>query len=688
MSENDGSSKPQGEVSPSTEAALDPDSVRDVFVSYASQDVVVANAVVVALERVQITCWIAPRDVVPGALYADGIIRAITGSKVFVLVLSQNAIASKHVGKEVERASSKGRPIVTLRTDAAPLTPALEYFLSESQWIDVDAARPEKAVTQVVNAVRRHMAGEHPIDPRVASNTAHTPKSAGSGNRVGMQRAWRPSMAAVALAVVLVLAAAYIVIERFGGFTNNIADKPVAATAPAVQNALPAVVISEKSVAVLPFVDMSEKKDQEYFSDGLSEELIDMLTKVSDLRVPARTSSFYFKGKQATIADIAKALGVANVLEGSVRKSGNTIRITAQLIRVDSGYHLWSETYDRKLDDIFKIQDEIATRVVDALQISLKGGALPSSVGTQSVKAYNLFQQGHHIAQMASNDAQNETALDLIQQAITADPAFAIAWATKSQVLDDLRRGPEARHAAEEALRLNPSLPESHTALARVMIVDDSDLRGAEKHLELAIELDPNNSWALSWMGQIAGFKGDFDKGIKIFKTIIARDPVDTERYKGLSFVYFLAGQYEAALAADRRARELTPSWPGQHFFAAQILMAKGNAAGALAELDLENDQRLRDGCGCRVLMYDALGRKSEADAALAKLEKTKANEEGYEIARVYADRGQLDLAFKWFDRALGNHDYSMFSIKFDPLLKNVRTDPRYQALLVKLNLI
>ena len=685
MSENDGSSKPQGEGSPSAEGARDPDAVRDVFVSYASQDVVAANAVVQALEHGQITCWIAPRDVVPGALYADGIIRAITAAKVFVLVLSRNAIASKHVGKEVERASSKGRPIVTIRTDTAPLTRALEYFLSESQWIDADATKPEKAVTQVVNAVRRHLAGESSSDPRVDLKTTSL---SGNGNRLGAKPVGRPSKAAIVTVAVLVLAAGYFMINRFAGLTHQVTDKPIAVTVPSVQSTLPAApAISEKSVAVLPFVDMSEKKDQEYFSDGLSEELIDMLTKVSDLQVPARTSSFYFKGKQATVAEIAKTLGVANVLEGSVRKSGNTLRITAQLIRVATGYHVWSETYDRKIDDIFEIQDEIAAKVVDALQISLKNGALSASVGTQSVKAYNLYQQGHHIAQMASNDAQNETALDFVEQAIVADSAFALAWATKSQILDDLRRGSEARHAAEEALRLNPNIPESHTALARVMIADDSDLRGAETHLMRAIELDPRNSWALAWTGQVAGYKGHFDGAIETFQSILTRDPVNSDRYGGLSDVYFLAGRYGAALAADRRARELNPGRPGQHFFAAQILMAKGDAAGALAELELEKDERLRDGCGCRVLMYDALGRKSEADAVLAKLEKTKANEEGYEIARVYADRGQLDLAFQWFNRALGNHDYSMFSIKYDPLLKNVQSDPRFKQLLIKLGL-
>jgi TolB-like protein len=654
---------------------LDTASDRDVFVSYASQDSELANAVVLALERNGLSCWIAPRDVVPGDLYADGIIRAITASKVFVLVLSHNAIASGHVGKEVERASSKRRPIVALRTDMTPLTPALEYFLSESQWIELHAGQTDAALAKVVDAVRRQR-GAEPAKPSayLESKTSHSSK--------------RPQIMGFALVGLLVAVVAYFVVQRFPGSGLAKQSPSEAASVPAVQTVVPAApVISEKSVAVLPFVDMSEKKDQEYFSDGLSEELIDMLTKVSDLRVPARTSSFYFKGKSEDIPTIAKRLLVAHVLEGSVRKSGNTVRITAQLIRADNGYHVWSETYDRKLDDIFKIQDEIAGKVVAALQLNLKGGTLPALAGTQSVKAYNLYLQGQQIARMASNDAQNETALNFIRQALTEDPAFVQAWARESQILDDLRRGPEARHAAEEALRLGPDLPDSHTALARVIIVNDSNLRETEKHLKRAIELDPHNSWALSWMGTLAAFKGRFDEGIDIFKNDISRDPVNNVRYRDLANLYFMAGQYNAALAADQRSRELNPGSPGQHFFAAQILMAKGDAAGALAELDLEKDENLRDGCGCRIVMYDALGRKAEADAALAKLEKTSANEDGYEIGRVYANRGDLNAAFTWFDRALRNHEYNLFGIKVDPLLKNVRSDPRFNRLLIKLGL-
>ncbi len=282
----------------------------DVFIGYASQDTAVANAIVETLETHGVRCWIAPRDVTPGSHYADGIMSAISGAKALVLVLSGSALTSKHVGKEVERASSKGRPIIALHTDAVPLTPAFEYFLSESQWIDVGVGGVAAVSGKLVEAVRRHLNPTAPAEP-----SGHTAIPAASRAAGKLRKKWTIAAAVAIVAGTLV----WLLADRFWISKHVAEEKPVAAIASATVPAAPA--IPEKSVAVLPFVDMSEKKDQEYFSDGLSEELIDMLTKIPDLRVPARTSSFYFKGKQATVADIAKALSVSHVLEGSVRKN-------------------------------------------------------------------------------------------------------------------------------------------------------------------------------------------------------------------------------------------------------------------------------------------------------------------------------------------------------------------------------
>src|ERR1700733_10890904 len=324
-----------------------------VFVSYASQDQIVADAVCEALERRGIACWIAPRDVTPGEFYADAIVRALNEARILVLVLTENSVASPHVLREIERTSAKRHPIISLRIGSLVLPPALEYFLSASRWLEARTTGIDSALPKLAAAVQRLLTPSTGGDAKQAGEVGELaagffPHSSGTGPS---QRLTRPLVAIIAIMAAIL---GYVVVDRFWLAKHAMSEQPVAAAAPArasIEKATP-----KKSVAVLPFVDMSEKKDQEYFSDGLSEELIDLLTKVPNLRVPARTSAFYFKGKQTTIAEIAKALGVAHVLEGSVRKSGSNLRITVQLIRADNGYHMWSETYDRKLDDISRFR--------------------------------------------------------------------------------------------------------------------------------------------------------------------------------------------------------------------------------------------------------------------------------------------------------------------------------------------
>jgi TolB-like protein len=378
-----------------------------VFISYASLDSAIAETACEALEKAGVTCWIAPRDVTPGAFYGDEIVHAIDAAKAIVLILSRNAAISPHVLREVERAASKRHAVISLRIDTASLPAGLEYFLNTSQWLDASSGGTARGLPKLVSAVQ--VAIQAPTVTPTGVPTAHAPapaESARSRKRMAFVVASLVSLGLVGFAA-----------DRLWLSSHRAAATPATtpvASAPVPVTAAPA--IPEKSVAVLPFVDMSEKKDQEYFSDGLSEELIDMLTKVPGLRVPARTSSFYFKGKQATVPEIAKALGVADVLEGSVRKSGNHLRITAQLVRADNGYHLWSETYDRQLDDIFKVQDDIAGAVVKALKVSLLEGQTPRATPTTNTEAYTLYLQGRSFWPRHSA-ADNKKAADCLPRA-------------------------------------------------------------------------------------------------------------------------------------------------------------------------------------------------------------------------------------------------------------------------------
>jgi TolB-like protein/cytochrome c-type biogenesis protein CcmH/NrfG len=656
----------------------------DVFISYASQDAAVADAVVRSLERAGLRCWIAPRDVVPGALYADEIVRAINESMVVVLVLSEQAIASPHVGKEIERASSKHRRIVALRTDSATLTRAFEYFLSESQWIDVGSAGIEAMGAKLVDAVRRHLAPGAGVEPAVPSDRRTLARKSATP---------QPRWILIASVAVLAMALAYFVVEKFWLSKHATSERPIAAVTSAVAPAT--LAISEKSIAVLPFVDMSEKKDQEYFSDGLSEELIDKLTKIPDLRVPARTSSFYFKGKSEDIPTIARRLMVAHVLEGSVRKSGMNLRITVQLVRADNGYHLWSQTYDRKLDDIFKIQDDIAAEVVSALKVSLANSSASKGTTPKNTEAYTLYLQGRAINRNAGNKAQFDGAAEYMRQAIKADPTFAEAWAGLATVLSNEvvfnygRADPvtaEMRRAAQRSLALDPNLPDAHRINGEIYRIIDWDWEGAVAEYQKAYDLDPSDADSASALaGALFWLHGESDSVLALLQKAIDLDPVNPHCYTSIGIYYYGAGKLPEAELAYRKAIDLLPTGPGFHANLGQVLLLHGDAAAALAEFQRDPDESdQRQGAA---MAYFALGRRAETDAALAEMERLDATADPAGIAEALALRRETDQAFAWLERAYQQREPGLEQIKFDPLLKSLHGDPRWKAFLRKMNL-
>ena len=393
-----------------------------VFISYASADAGIAEQACAALEAAGIPCWIAPRDVRPGDPYAAAIVEAINGCRLMVIVLSKNAIDSPHVLREVERASSKKRPLLSIRVDSTALPAELEYFLSSNHWLDASGGPVERDYASLVAAVRGRLGSSRQGDAHPQPAAAPIPPGAAPQSRAGGRR---PAL--VAAVAVLGLTLAYFAADRI--WLHKRSEPATRATSAGTP-----VAATEKSIAVLPFADMSEKHDQEYFSDGMAEEIIDLLVKVPELKVPARTSSFYFKGKATRIQDIARELGVANILEGSVRKSGDHLRVTAQLVRADTGFHLWSETYDRQLEDVFKTQDEIAGSVVKALKVSLLKADAPSTPLTTSSEAYELYLQARALASRGDTDDTIKGYADL-QQAVALDPKFALAWAALAEML-------------------------------------------------------------------------------------------------------------------------------------------------------------------------------------------------------------------------------------------------------------
>jgi TolB-like protein/tetratricopeptide (TPR) repeat protein len=633
---------------------------RSVFISYASHDAGVAQELCSALEAAGFSCWIAPRDVTPGAQYADAIVRAINEAQALVVLLSAAAISSSHVGREVERAASKRKQIIAFRLDAETLNPALEYFLGESQWIDVPALGMSAALAKLEMAV-----GQGRVIP--ASPISALTPGGPTKNRI-----------AIAAAIILCMCGAAAVGVHL--WWPNRHEAPAA------------VATIEKSIAVLPFVDMSEKKDQEYFGDGMAEEIIDLLAKVPDLRVPARTSSFYFKGKSTKVPDIARELGVTNVLEGSIRRSGDRLRVAVQLVRADTGYHLWSETYDRPFDDVFKLQDDIANAVVQALQITLMGGPLTRRRGgTQNFDAYQLYLralssmfQGTRTSLLAARDD--------FDQAIRLDPDFGLAWAelsrdtlflTNYEVLS-LHEGYErARQLAQHALQLSPDLAEAHGTLANVHRNYDWDWAGSAEEVRKALALDPTNPAALTRAGQLSYTLGHWDDAERQLRLALVRDPLFNVAMWSLGTAQYGAGRFAAAEATYRRVLALAPGFYLARPYLAKTLLAEGKPEAALTMMQTpESESQF-----FLPIVLQAAGHQRESDEALKALATGFADTQAYYVAMTYAYRNDRDVAFQWLERAYQQKEQHFVEFVGEPLFKNLVKDPRYKAFLKKMNL-
>jgi TolB-like protein/Tfp pilus assembly protein PilF len=657
-----------------TDAPSNPN--RNVFISYASQDKAVADAVCEALERAGVVCWIAPRDVTPGEFYAESIVHAIDATKVIVLVLSRHSADSQHVLREVERASSKRHPVVSFRLDSAPLPAGLEYFLNSSQWLDASTTGVAGSLPRLVDAVKSALS-----QPVSSARTDAAPPAItrSSGRR-------RPVL--IALAVLASAALAYLAVPKF--WLPKPAPAPSSVTSPSA----PTAAIPDKSIAVLPFADMSEKKDQEYFADGMAEEIIDLLAKVPDLQVPARTSSFYFKGKPTRISDIARELGVAHLLEGSIRRSGNELRVTAQLIRADNGFHMWSQTYDRELRDIFKVQDEIANAVVQALQIGLMGGPLNRGAGgTQDLEAYQLYLR----AVSAGNEnsrASVETADRYLEQAIKLDPNFGLAWSALATAvivetdggLSPPKEGYEhARQLARHALQLSPNLAQAHTALQYIYRTLDWDWAASEAEGRLALSLDAAEPLAFMYAGMLSATLGRWNDADKQMRSALARDPLNSFQFANLGDALYGAGRFIDAEAAYRKTLQLSPHFVWAPSQLSKILLAEGKQEAALAIL--QQDQEEQDKLSMLPIVLQAAGRTAESNEAFKTLIAKHSDDSACSIAMTYAYRGDHDNALQWLDRAYKQKDIALVYLVGEHLFKPLANDPRYKAFLRKMNL-
>ncbi len=454
-----------------------------------------------------------------------------------------------------------------------------------------------------------------------------------------------------------------------------------------------ATAIPEKSIAVLPLVNESGDPKDEYFSDGLSEELIAALAQISGLKVIGRSSSFRFKDRKEEPKTIGEKLGVSTLLDGTVRKQGDRVRIVAALVNATDGIQLWTRTFDKELKDIFAVQQEIAKAVAESLKVKLFGTQEnPSQIATNNVEAHNAYLQGHfHFLRRNVDDYGK--AISYFDQALELDPNYALAYAERAEawtMIGDLTGQrptayPKARSDAERAVAIAPGLAEARAALGWVRFFGEWKFADGLSELKRAKELSPTNPTANDLLARVIVYLGRIDEAERQAREAVELDPLSVSTQFNLARVLFIAGKLDEADAAGRKLTELQPSSSSSHRWQVLVAVQRGDGETALREAQLEPDDGFR--AFELALAYRVLGYRKEADAALTDLIAHARDGFAYQIAQVYAVRGEADKAFEWLQISFDDHDGGTLGLAVDPLLRGLHDDPRYKNLLEKLGL-
>jgi TolB-like protein/lipoprotein NlpI len=660
-----------------------------VFLSYASQDAQAAQRICEALRAAGIEVWFDQSELRGGDVWDHSIRKQIKTCALFLPVISHTTHDRREGYFRLEWKLAVDRCHL-MDADMAFLLPVViddtrdddervpERF-REVQWTRLPGGETPPAF---VERVQRLLSGEPAQEPtRSGSAAARVPGA--PATRKPVLPLWRSKNAFLVAIAVVVIALGYLVANRL------VLSKRGAEVAPATAFNPP-----PHSIAVLPFVNLSGDKEQEYFSDGLTEELLNSLADIDGLQVAARTSSFSFK-EHPDIATVAHKLNVGAVLEGSVRRSEHTIRITAQLINAVTGFHLWSKTYDRDLGDVLKLQTEIATAVASALKVTLLGdvAAKVELGGTHNPAAFDAYLRGAK-ADSSIRDAKDyPTAIAAYTEAIRLDPHYALAFAGRSFALSyaaaeadteaAAREGVDKAQAdAHQALDLAPDLAQAHLALAAVT-EDDLNFPQASEAYERALALAPGNAEVLRTSGRFAALMGHFDVGLAATRRAVVLDPLSPQSHYALSLALFAARRYEEAVAAWAEVVSLEPDFKAAYGH-------RGFAYYGLGDLE-----RARDSCEtnpdhwisqwCLAVIYDKLGRHADAESELAKLKAAQGDTAAYQYATIYAQWGNRAKALEWLETALLLRDTGLGYLKSDPLLDPLRQEPRFRAIELQL---
>jgi serine/threonine-protein kinase len=522
-----------------------------------------------------------------------------------------------------------------------------------------------------------------------AAAPAHEPKR---------RRPWRlplPQPARVALVSLLAVAGA--VAGVVGMRSRTGIGLPERQGTRSAVTPLPSPARAQASVAVLPFADLSPNQDQEYFSDGITEELIAHLSKVQGLRVAARTSAFQFRGKNPDVREVGEKLGVATVLEGSIRKAGDRLRITAQLVSTENGYHLWSETYERQMSDVFAVQEEISRVIVDALRIRLAGAGETPVVAraSENLIVYELYLKGRFFWNRRTEEAMIR-ATDYFQQAVEIDPNFAKAYSGLADVEIASRRAAPAERfrrakvAATRALELDSMLAEAHTSMGWIKMWYDRDWPGAERHLRRAIQLNPNYSGAHAWYAGYLAAIGRPDESLSAIRRGHELDPLDIRITTHVGSHYLWLRQPAPAIAYYRKALELDPRYSPAHWGLGRAYLQLGRYEDALKELQLPGSDYLGFyQAGLLGHAHALAGQNAEARRILAELHQRREQGEYVpptDFAAIYIGLGEREQALDWLERHEADRGARIF-LKVDPIFDPLRPEPRFRRLLRRLGL-
>ena len=654
-----------------------------VFLSYASQDAEAARRICDALRAAGIEVWFDQSELRGGDAWDRQIRKQIHDCALFIPVISVHSDARQegYFRREwrlaVERAGDMAEdtpfllPVVIDSTSEA--TARVPDRFRDVQWSRLTAGQ---APTAFIERVQRLLAPE-PSDAPTGGERLTRLASIAAPKAPVPRHAWWSKPSLLVLVLLFIAGGVYLALDRFGLFKRP---------APA------ATAVGDKSIAVLPFIDMSEKHDQEYFADGLAEEVIDLLARIPGLHVVGRTSSFQFRGRAADVRAIGTTLNAAYVLEGSVRRSGNRLRLTAQLISTSDGTHRWSDTYDTNFEDIFEVQDSIASNLARTLEVAVSGLGPSDRVSSQP-EAYDLYMQGRQALDSDSEEGINK-AVALFTEVVRLDPksSRALAWLAKTYTdlgaqgwMPPAEAFEKGRETAQQALQIDKANPLAHSVLANIAAVYDWDWQRADREIAVALNGD-RNSQILTNAAQIVSAQARWTQALEYVHEALAKDPLSADAHMIMgAWIYLRAGKYKEAEKAIRRALQIRPHWGSGRFYLSTCLLMEGRLQEALQEAEAEQPKDGRFQAVSAVLY--AMRRQRESDGALSKAIDQNRADWPSSIAKLYAFRGQREQSFEWLRRAYEFRDAGLYFIKGDPLMRKLEGDERYKAFLRKMNL-